>query len=103
MILNSPLTIEGICFLNKNPNFPQKMRTIYLRGDFKMKKKIEVDFEHYEMLVKELEILQMVGKIIIATENKGYEASEVLSLITKVVFKEYDFNEYDITNDNKMN
>jgi len=68
-----------------------------------MKKKIEVDFEHYEMLVKELEILQMVGKIIIATENKGYEASEVLSLITKVVFKEYDFNEYDITNDNKMN
>ena len=54
-------------------------------------KMIEIEYEHYKMLVKELEILHCVGEVILAYEKQGYSAKETLDLVTKIVFKEYDF------------
>lgn len=53
--------------------------------------KVTVDLEHYEMLLRELETLVLVGKILITYDKHKIHHQETLSLISKVVFKEFDF------------
>ena len=54
-------------------------------------KMIEIEIKHYKMLVEELKILHCVGEVLLAYEKQGYSAKETLDLVTKIVFKEYDF------------
>lgn len=60
-----------------------------MKGGFTMKQ-VAIDIDHYEMLLRELETLHLVGKILIVYDKHKIHHQETLSLISKVVFKEFD-------------